>query len=314
VTSAQGPGGIVTGTTWNTPVLGARTSPALDGIKPEQMMVADYGRPLSSYYGDRLGSATLSRSITQASTLSLGFIDPKRELIDSPLLNEAVTIDTGANPAMRFKLVQVSKSADKITGTYEDALINYLRTVTGQEATAPGVSSRVDFARQLLRPLGVPINAPTIFTTSALEPLTRGTSQNPDEDTWTCLTRIASDVQYRCFSDGASIWFGPDDWLLENSHFAQIAERAGGVDQIDFDWDVGKPVAQANVTTFSWAWTSPPGSAVEIVNLGPVSGRWLCQDLSRDLYKAQTKATLVAAQPTLPEPTDGNSDSSSFSG
>lgn len=299
-------------TSWGGTGIGQHTLPTLSGIVPEQMLVADYGRTIASYCGDRLSTADIALSLTQASTLTLGFEDPKRELITSCLLNEAVTIDTGANPSRRFKLVQVSKSGNKLNATYEDALISYLRTIKGQEATAPGVTSRIEFAQQLLRPLGVLLVAPVAYTQPALEPLTRGTSQNPDEDTWSCLVRLAGGVGYRCFSDGASVWFAPDDWLLNHGIPLQITERADGVNMIDFDYDVGKPVGKATVNTVAASWTAGPGAPVQVLNLAAASGRWLVSDVSRSLYKQATKAGLIVAQPTLPEPSSSDTHTVSF--
>lgn len=283
--------------------LGARTLPAFPGIHPEQMTVAEYGRPLASYYGDRLAAAEIALSFTQASTLKLTFLDPRRELIGSPLLNQAVTIDTGANPPVRFRLVQVTKAGDTISATYEDALINRLRGITGQTAAAGGVLTRADFAGQLLRAAGIPaVVAPASFTSPALAPLTRGTSNTPNEDTWACLIRLAGDVAYRCFSDGTAVWFGPDAWLLSRAPVAQIAEHTDAVDVIDFDYDVGKPVAKATVATYARGWTAHVGGAVQILNLAAATGRWLCSDISRNLSREATKASLVVATPTLPEP------------
>jgi len=282
-------------------LIGQANSPALSGIKPERMTVVEYGRTLASYSGDLVTGASLSRSITQAATLKVSFIDPARVMMASPILNEAVTIDTGANPPVRFKLVQVNKAGDVISGTYEDAVVAKLRAQTGQLAAASGVTTRVQFAQQLLRAAGIPaIVAPN--TPKALVPLTRGTSNATDEDSWACLVRIASDVGYRCFSDGVSVWFGPDSWLLGYAPAMQIGEYSDAVDTIDFDHDIGKPVATAKVATYAARWTAGLGARVAARNLAAGSGDWIVSEISRDLYREATAVSLVRSQPTLPEP------------
>lgn len=285
----------------STSSLGSPSSPALFGITPGNMVVVEFGKTVASYGGDRLTSATLTKSITQASTLALAFDDPKRELVGLPILNQAVTIDTGANPPVRFKLVQVSKAGNILTATYEDALIAKLRKVTGQLASAPGVTTRTQFAQQLCREAGIPSVVPSSVPPVNV-PLTRGTSQAPLEDSWTCLTRIAQDVKYRCFSDGSSIWFGPDSWLFGYPPVMQIAEYTDAVDTINFDYDVGKPVAKATVATYDRAWKANAGAPVNVLNLAAASGKWIVESIGRDLYKSATSVALVQPQPSLPEP------------
>lgn len=282
--------------------LGPKSTPALAKIRPELMTVVEYGRSVGSYGGDRLTNAEIVRSTVQASTLKLTIVDPTRELIRSPLLNEAVTIDTGANPGRRFKLVQVSKSGDTFSVTLEDALVAKLRTQKGQLAAAAGVQTRAGFAAQLCKAAGIPIVVPSSGLATALVPLTRGTTQTTDEDSWACLTRIAQDVAYRCWSDGSSVWFGPDSWLFGLPPAMQIGEFTNEVDYLDFDYDVGKPSAQMTVGTYSQAWTAELGARVSARNVGAASGDWLVQDLSRSLYTEPTKVTLVQPVPTLPEP------------
>lgn len=291
-------------------VVGASNTPALAGINPNLMQVLEYKRPVTSYAGDRLIGVDLARSITQAATLKLTFNDPKRELMRSPLLTEAVTIDTGANPPVRFQLVQVSKSGDQFTATYEDAVVAKLRKITGQLASASGVTTRAGFAKQLLAAAGVPAVIPASGLATALVPLTRGTTQTPDEDTWACLVRIASDVAYRCFSDGTSVWFGPDSWLFGLPPAMQIGEYTDAVDTIDFDYDIGKPVATAKVTTYAAAWKAGLGARVSVRNLASASGDWLVSDIGRNMYKAATSVSLVQPTPTLPEPAPTSTDTS----
>lgn len=278
-------------------------TPALDNLRPDLMTITNYGRSVADFVGNRLTTCSMNRSITQASTIAMGFADPHRELMNSPLLNQAVTLAVGTNPDLQFTLVQVTKSKDIITAAFEDAVVHKLRNIKGQRASAPYVHTRASFARQLCDEAKVPcIIPPPGLNPPLREPLTRGTSQNPTEDTWSCLVRLAQDVAYRCFSDGFAVWFGPDSWLLTQTPMRSLSEFSDDVDYIDFDYDVGKPVGTAKVFTYSPRWKTAPGGVVWLNQMAAATGKYLVTDIGRDLFHTPTTVSLVAAQPALPEP------------
>lgn len=279
--------------------------PGMPGIVPQNMLVVQTGQSVSSYAGDLLTGAKLSLSISQASTLALQFTDPHRTLLGSPLLNQAVTIDTGAYPPRRFTLVQVQKQGDQVTATFEDSVINYLRTQTGARSAYAGVITRDQFAAQMLDYAGIQPVLPLSWEQTATIPLTRGTAQNPDEDTWSCLTRLAGDVHYECFSDGTGVWFGPDSWLLGFSPTMTITEFTDEVDYIDFDFDVGKPVASATVSAYAATWIAPIGARVMVDHAAAATGDWIVSAISRDMYLSPLTVTMIQPGPALPEPAPG---------
>lgn len=242
---------------------------------------------------------TISRDITQASTITISVEDPDRKVINSPLANQSSLITIGG---ISFRLVKIGKRGNTTTLTGEDSVIARLRTFKGPLAAAGGVVPRVHFAAQLCRQAGVPfIGAPR--TPSALEPLARGTSDNPQEDTWSCLVRLAQDVQYRCFSDGTSVLFGPDSWLFSLPTVMTIREFTGGVDYIDVqDWDVGKPLAECDVSTYCDTWHGDVGAIIAVQGLGPASTRWMVAGIQRDLFHTPITVRMITPQPALPEP------------
>lgn len=248
-------------------------------------------------------SVTIQRDITQASTVKVVIDDYDRVYLNSRLANELSLLSVGG---LWFVLVQVAKSGNHVTLTFEDALIFKLRQIRGPMTQAPGVVTRAEFAAQLCLTTLTPFLI-DFLTPLAAEPLTRGTTQDPNEDTWTCLTRIAGAVGYRCFSDGYSIIFGPDGWLLNplgpfSGPGMVISEFTGPVDWINFDHDIGKPVAKATVTTYADGWTADTGSSVSVTGLGAANGQWLVESISRDLNHTATTVALVSPNPTLPEP------------
>lgn len=56
---------------------------------------------------------------------------------------------------------------------------------------------------------GASISASTTTTTSDVSSLTRGTSDDPDEDSWTCIQRLAQEVNWVAFTDPHP---APDEW------------------------------------------------------------------------------------------------------
>lgn len=240
----------------------------------------------------------LSRDITQASTITITMADYHRHFVKSffALTMSSLTLD-----GFTFILVQVKKAGDLLTLVFEDAVINNLRHISGPMTQWPGIVNRVGFAFQLCLTTWTAFVG-DFFTPQAQEPLTRGTTQTPNEDTWTCLARLANDVGYRCYSDGHSVVFGPDDWLRSMPPAMIITELSDAVDFIDFDFDVGKPVGQMTVHTWADKWVADPGSAVQVQGLGAATGTWVVQTISRDLKYKATTVTLVGPQPTLPEP------------
>jgi len=130
----------------------------------------------------------------------------------------------------------------------------------------------------------------------------RGGSDGSIEDTWTCLQRLAGEVQWRCYVvDGAVYWVS-DTTLINQKPVAVLSEQTLGVDGIDFDIDNGKDNSQATVTVRAWRQAFPPGSALMLEDCGPANDRWLVRDVTRGLFDAQASLSLKRATKPLPEP------------
>jgi hypothetical protein len=272
-----------------------------------------YFAALSGYFASNLSLAsklplddlatavTISRDINQASTLDITVEDQYRTVLNSPVANQASRI---AISGISFVLVKVGKRQNQTRLVFEDSVVAKLRTMKGPLAAAPNVCTRVDFAYQLVRQAGIRfIGAPN--TPRAKEPLSRGTSSDAQEDSWTCLVRIAQEVGYRCFSDGTSVIFGPDDWLFQayKNPVMHIQEYTNGIDFIDLtDWDVGKPLAECTVYTYAPQWHGDLGAIIAVEGMGPGTNYWMVSKIDRDLYHTPATITMIRPQPTLPEP------------
>jgi peptidase M23-like protein len=132
-------------------------------------------------------------------------------------------------------------------------------------------------------------------------------------DTWTCLKRALGEINWRCYIDNSAVNVGPGYAYLNRRR-----EGQDGVDDIDFDWDVSKPMATATVKIRAHRWQAPPGTPVTLGGVGPAHGKWLVSSIDRSLFSTSADVELRFPEPDLPEPpphdTGGTSDTSDDTG
>lgn len=269
------------------------------------------GTTITADVTEAISEAVLDRTMVGSSTLTLTVEDPFAVLVNNPLFTQTtVCTIVGDNEILHFTLVQIQKQGYQLTLTFEDSSINSLRNVTADEADyfmmTSGTGTRGDFAAKLIAKTGLPIllqyppdGSP--YAGQIEETLGWGTTDSPTEDAWTCLTRVANEVQWRCFSDGSALWFGPDEWLLQFPKIGPFVQNTGGVDSIDFDWDSGKATATAVINCVATVVTFPPGQPAVLADLGVANGTWLVSDTSRSLFFPDATVDLVQAQPEISE-------------
>lgn len=274
------------------------------------------GLTLTTEIREALTSATVERTLTGASTLSLELNDPKRKIITSRLLANrvAATVDRAV-----FDLVKVSKSGSSLSLVFEDAVVADLRkdkTKPGQPTpSAKAGTTTIDaFARRLVA--GAPGAKLVAYGGQRnLDALMRGSTSDRYEDSWTCLQRLAEERGWRCFTDRGTVYLGPETWLLSRQPKTPIREFQNGVEEIEWDFDSGKRAARASFLVSSSRWQFGPGAPVTLHEQGFGSGDWLVEETSRSLFGGQTDVTLVRAQPPLPEPKpEPRDDSASATG
>lgn len=130
----------------------------------------------------------------------------------------------------------------------------------------------------------------------------RGGAGHKDENSWQCLQRLADEVHWRCFCIGMTIYFLPDRDLYKARPVDTISEDDIDIDEINFDYDLGKNVTHAEVQCHMKRWVAPPGSCIMMEKMGPVNGRWIVSEISRSLYNDQTQISLIKPRKALPEP------------
>jgi murein DD-endopeptidase MepM/ murein hydrolase activator NlpD len=126
------------------------------------------------------------------------------------------------------------------------------------------------------------------------------------EDSWTCIQRLANEVNWRAFFVSGVFYYIRDDELFKTQPIAYITEDTDGVEGIGFDYDTGKKSAQVDLTARVGTWLAPPGAVIALQKQGPVSGRWLVNEFSRSLFDSKASITLKKPLPQLPEPLSSN--------
>lgn len=116
-----------------------------------------------------------------------------------------------------------------------------------------------------------------------------------EEDSWTCLQRLADEVNWRCFEVSGSVYFTTETHLFKSAPRARLSEASDGVDWIDYEYDIGKHNAQVEIRCRLNRWALPPGSVVEVYDAGPANGRWLVTEVRRSIF--DPKGTIVAKKP-----------------
>lgn len=129
---------------------------------------------------------------------------------------------------------------------------------------------------------------------------TRGQPGNP-ESTWTCLSRLASEIGWRRFMVSDTVWFVADEWLFATPAVDTLAEASGAVNGVTWSWDLGKPLNECSITVDD-SWIRSPGVVFKVEGQGPATGKWLLAEWERDLLRPTGTLRLVKPGQTIPEP------------
>jgi cell wall-associated NlpC family hydrolase len=126
------------------------------------------------------------------------------------------------------------------------------------------------------------------------------------EDNWTCIRRLADEVDWRAFFISGTFYYLTDDDLYKMQPSATITESTKGVLGIGFDYDLGKKGATVDIPAMVGLWLAPPGAIIVLQQMGPLDGRWLVNSFSRSLFSSNADINLAKPTPKLPEPADAN--------
>jgi hypothetical protein len=241
---------------------------------------------------------------------------------------------------LHYVLSQTAKAGDQLQLVFESLAVYRLRQQVSRVASATTAAStavtqfvqglvlalnyagskypNVDFVgpdyatvwSQLAGNAGVPI---------VTQSLSRGTTTDPYEDSWTCIQRIASTVGWRLWENNGTFYFGPDEYWLGlltkdsvgnavppinkvmktlGSKLPVLQEFTPQTLDMDFDWDVEAPFGQITGTVL-WGNGFPYeiGEIVQTKKLGPANGNWMVYDMQRDGFAPMATLTLQVPTP-----------------
>lgn len=240
---------------------------------------------------------TVALTIDGASTLTITVSDPKRRLARSEVF---VTKSWATALGVNFELVKAAKSGDDVTLTFEDAIAAQLRRQTKKLRIPAGSSTRREIVTRLAREAGVK---------HAIDPDKRKKVRNAvertdDASSWDVTGSLASEIQWRRFSDGKRLVVGSDAWLMgKDKKPTRLREHTGPVGEIDFDLDVGKRAPTLTLELDAEYGALAIGSVCLIEDEFPATeGKWLTAGYTHELTSSAATLELTRAQHVLKEP------------
>jgi len=122
------------------------------------------------------------------------------------------------------------------------------------------------------------------------------------ENSWSCIQRLADEVDYRAFFVSGTFYWISEDQLFKQRPQFNLTEFTDGILGIDGEYHMGKGNGSITISARAGRWLAPPGCVVVMQNMGPWNGRWLVTEFNRSLFDLNASITLKKPQPVLPEP------------
>lgn len=240
---------------------------------------------------------TVELSIDGASTLTIPVTDPTRRLARSDVF---ITKSWATALGVNFELVKAAKTGDDVTLTFEDAIAAQLRRQTKKLRIPAGSSTRREIVTRLAREAGVK---------HAIDPDKRKKVRNAVERTdgassWDVTGSLASEINWRRFTDGKRLVVGSDEWLMsKDTKPTKLREHTGPVGDIDFDLDVGKKAPTLTLELDAEYGALTIGSVCLIEDEFPATeGKWITAGYTHELTSSIATLELTRSQHVLKEP------------
>ena len=136
-----------------------------------------------------------------------------------------------------------------------------------------------------------------------------GDEEEPHEDFWTGMNRLADDVNWRLFCDGRTIYFDDEMRLIQQVPAATIYRGSPVVITYDALWDARKLCTEMTIELICDPFEFRAGDVFLLREFGPLSqgstakpkplpGRWLVTAISRSSGQLSSRFTL--RQPAKP--------------
>jgi hypothetical protein len=134
----------------------------------------------------------------------------------------------------------------------------------------------------------------------------RGQPVRKPENSWSCIQRLADEVDWRAFFVSGTFYFISEDDLFKQKPIVTLHEFMPGILDLSGNYDRNKKSGTITIEVIAGRWVAPPGSIIFVKNLGPWNGRWLVNEFRRGLFSNNATITLKKPRPALPEPLTGN--------
>jgi cell wall-associated NlpC family hydrolase len=243
------------------------------------------------------GPPVMDLTIDGASTLTFTVKDGDRKLLRSDLIGYRAwaDVDFGDEP-VRFELVAVSKTGDRLKLTFEDGIAAALRRIEKELSIPAGSTTRREIVIRLAKEARVRYTVDPAERPNVQSVVERSAHGEEKTNSWDVLGDLAEDIHW--------LVVGSDAWLFDrDQHPTQLREFTGPVHGIDFDLDVGKRASEATVTVDATLWALPPGSLCLMGDdMGPGEGKWLVAGFNRPLTSTRATVRLVRSRHVLKEP------------
>ncbi len=129
-------------------------------------------------------------------------------------------------------------------------------------------------------------------------------NDNRDEDSWTCMRRLAEEVNWRLWEDAGTIYYMTDDRILRSSVEMTIEPFQDGVYSIRARESNRRDSQEVTVECDARRWQAGPGTVVELYGYGePLDDRWIVSSIMRpSLWSPRSSITLQRREKALLEP------------
>jgi hypothetical protein len=115
------------------------------------------------------------------------------------------------------------------------------------------------------------------------------------ESYWDAIQRLANEVGWVAFFSGTTFFYMSEEDLYDQRARFRLSEDTPGVSNIDFKASYRKKIDTVTINCRIDAWPCPPGSAIFIEGQGPGDGKYLVDEIRRNLFSPE--ATITAVRP-----------------
>lgn len=171
---------------------------------------------------------------------------------------------------------------------------------------AGNVAGIADANLQTVNQTNTPTGANYAFWRGKIEDR-HGIKIKKPENTWSCIQRLAGDVNWRAFFVAGTFYYISEEDLFKQKPIAVVHEFMPGIRAMNGNYDRNKKSGTITISAVIGKWEAAPGSIIVVRDMGVWNGRWIVNDFRRSLFDDVAEITLKKPLPALPEPLQDDS-------